>query len=174
VVRKKKQTHSHILQQRKIVQISCYSATKFTKRRIEKRPTQLTFSFMIPLTYLLCFIFQAVVLHTCTTVCQIKHHGLQFIVKKKHQITVLGKTPMSECPTNPMEPVVARETKFMCCWFCKTGPITAEIQLNKSGFVPGVLQYQYRKLKHHRTGSYQIESEEKRVSSVQNKRKNLE
>jgi len=72
---------------------------------------------------------------------KIIRHGLHFNVEKKQQITVLGNTPMSYCPGNPMEPVVARETKFICCWCCKTGPITAEIQLNKTGFVPGETVY---------------------------------
>ena len=33
---------------------------------------------------------------------KIKRHGLHFNVKEKHQITVLGTTPMSNCPGNPM------------------------------------------------------------------------
>jgi len=101
------------------------------------------FSFMIPPNIPASFYFS----HGCTAYvyyglsAKIKRHGLHFNVKEKHQITVLGNTPLSDCPTNPMEPVVAREMKFICCWCCKTGPITAEIQLNKTGFVPGETVY---------------------------------
>jgi len=101
------------------------------------------FSFMIPPNIPASFYFSS----GCTAYvyyglsAKIKRHGLHFNVKEKHQITVLGTTPMSDCPGNPMEPVVARETKFICCWCCKTGPITAEIQLNKTGFVPGETVY---------------------------------
>jgi len=107
--------------------------------KLKRGQHKFPFSFMIPPNIPASFYFQskatAYVYYGLSA--KIKRHGFHFNVKEKHQITVLGNTPMSDCPGNPLEPAVARETKFICCWCCKTGPITAEVQLNKTGFVAG-------------------------------------
>jgi len=108
---------------------------------LSKGQHKFPFSFVIPHNIPASFYFnkfaRASVVYYLTG--KIKRSGLHFNVKEKHSITVLGNTPVHEvCQgKNPMEPAVGRDSKFICCWCCKTGPLNGEVACNKTGYVPG-------------------------------------
>lgn len=68
---------------------------------------------------------------------KVKRSGLHFDIKGKQEIHLLGNTPLSACPTPPMATATGRDHKYICCWCCKHGPINGEVNVNKTGFIPG-------------------------------------
>jgi len=108
---------------------------------LHKGQHKFPFSFVIPHNIPASFTFnkyaKASVVHYLTG--KIKRSGMHFNIKEKHEITVLGNTPVHEvCQgRNPMEPAVGRDSKFICCWCCKSGPINGEVACNKTGYMPG-------------------------------------
>jgi len=52
-------------------------------------------------------------------------------------IYCVGNIPLSACPTPPLAPSFDKDSKYICCFCCKEGPINTEMNLNRTGFVPG-------------------------------------
>ncbi|CAK8692197.1 unnamed protein product [Clavelina lepadiformis] len=67
---------------------------------------------------------------------KIRRSGIFSNYRTMTVFTVLDYLDLNEIP-NAQIPVGAHDSKHLCCCCCRSGPVEADLQIDKAGFVPG-------------------------------------